>query len=542
MKNDVFLRIYKLCRFFSWLIAFFIGGIFYSMTCHAQAMPSLSVDSFSLIQGGAQDLFNVGFIPNGLMPSNNSAFPNSNFTIAAWDVGYTTLTSFDDDDIEITELPTEYKDALLELGALYDSNGVPLTSADHIYIGNVDNGFFSGSFYIDSTGTILGDNSTLSRRLFNMRYGGYIKDTVDWIQMYDDISAEIFTNSYILPFDANFDITDRSFYLWYGYSAGQNRSEAYIFVPDIYNPGVSVTNGYTNGRSPAYIYFNDNSGIVYETILSSTSPYVGTPYRVENGSFSLNGYTYSHRLSISWVITSYSNSDHNAFMNSGAVSPQQAWNFNANQFIWNPSLLENSNFAAFKQLQFEDSSTKILNFDDTFDYNQLQELIESLNNLQPSVNNEFDYSQPITENNYYNYTYITENHNLPNSTLPLPGGNTSPLPNNDPFLQYNEANQPSSEDVQSSINNFGIPFFQNLQYKYPFSIPWDIKNFISSFKAEPTPPAWDFDWNITVGNTTYTHHFQGDLSEFNSLAAIFRNLLLISFIIGLCVFSYKSHF
>ena len=234
----------KIFLFISPLIAFFLGGILFPFYSHAQAMPSLSIDSFSVIEGGAKDLFNIGFTSNNLLPEED-AFLNSQYYFDAWNVGFTSLVSFDNDDVTVTELTDQEKEILLGFGNLYDSYGNALTPSDNIYLGTIDNGFFSGTVYIDDTGTILGDNSSLTNRLYNVKYGGYIKDTVEWIQLYDDISADIFDNSYILPFDSNFDITERSFYLWYGISLGRNRTEAYIFVPDVYNVGTCILSDYT---------------------------------------------------------------------------------------------------------------------------------------------------------------------------------------------------------------------------------------------------------------------------------------------------------
>lgn len=537
----------KYLKNFLLFIAFLLGGLLFPFYTNAQALPHLSVDSFSVIEGGAKDLFDIGFTSNNLLPKED-AFLNSQYYFDAWNVGFTSLISFDDDDVTVTELTDQEKEILLGFGNLYDSNGTALTSSDHIYLGNIDNGFFSGTIYIDSTGSILGDNSSLTNRLYNIKYGGYIKNTVEWIQLYDDISADIFDNSYVLPFDSNFDITERSFYLWYGLSLGRNRTEAYIFIPDVYDVGTCVLADYTQGRTPSRIYYNDDANITIKLIRDSRNQYLPTPaYTIENGSWSVgsgsNVATYNHRINIT-PYTIYSNSDSNinSFNSSNDLGNQKSWNFSETPFTYNTSLLESSNFASFKQLQFEDSSTKVLNFDDTFDYNELKELLNNLNNLQPTINNEFDYSKPITEYNYYNYTYITQGNNLNNSELPLPNGNNSPFPSNDPNLTYDPDIQPSSEQVQLSFDNFNIPFVSGLFNRYPFCIPWDLKNFVTSLKAEPEAPAWDFDYSITVAGQTYTTHFEGDLSDYNSLATIFRNLLLIGFIIGLCKFSYDHHF
>lgn len=527
--------IYKL-RYFSCLIAFFIGGVFYSITCHAEAAPELALSTFNLIQGGAQDLFVMGFTSNNLLPYSDLSF--SDYYQTAWDVGYTTLVSFDNDDIELVELDTDYKTALLEFGNIYDSYGRALTPNDKLYIGTVDNGFFSGSFYVDETGTILCDDPSLQNRLFNLKFGGYIKDTVEWMQMYDDISADIFNNSYVLPFDNDFDITERSFYLWYGLSLGRNRTEAYIFVPDVYDVGTCVLSDYTQGRAPSFIYYTDDANITVKLIRDNRNQYLPVAaYRIENGSWLIGSSPtpYTHRIAISPYYV-YSNSDSNidTFNSNNDLGNQKSWNFSQTQFVYDTSLLDNSKYVAFKQLQFQDSASKVLNFNDTFDYNELKQLLENLNNLQPTVNNEFNYGQPINEYNYYNYTYVTEENKLPNSNLPLPGSNNNPLPDYSPSLSY-----PYPDLNPNDITN-GIPIISGLQYKFPFSIPWDIYNLIKGLSAQREAPHLEF--SITFPVINYTWEPTIDLSMYNSTAELLRTLLLILFIIGLAVFSYNHFF
>jgi hypothetical protein len=77
----------------------------------------------------------------------------------------------------------------------------------------------------------------------------------------------------------------------------------------------------------------------------------------------------------------------------------------------------------------------------------------------------------------------------------------------------------------------------NLTTKFPFSIPWDVKNAITSLQATPTPPSWTINFD--------SRYFKGggnvvlDFSQFETLAAVSRWGILIMFNISLILLSKK---
>lgn len=511
------------------VIVLFVPFLF-CIRVSAQAAPSLSIDSFSLIEGGARDLFDLGFTSNYLLPQSDF---NSDYVFTAWDVGYTSLVTFDDEDLTLRSLESSEKDTLFSISDVYDSHGNLITVNDPLYYGHVDNGFFSGDFYADQYGEIVTSDSTLTSRLINMNYGGTVKDSVEWQSLFNDISSDVFDNSYTLPPNEDFVISERSYYLYGAVKSQYQNNRFYVYVPDMYNPGVCDFVA-TNGQTVNQIYFNDFSAVTYSNLN-------GAFISLQNGNYSYKGHTYAHRLYFnSGIVIASASSDYSLYQ-SYNTNPPKYFVFSTNTTNYDTSLRESNDYVTFKQLQFQDSATKVLSFEDTFDYNYLQQILEALNNLQPSVNPEFDYSKPVSETNYYNYTYVTSDYSLPNSTLPLPGGQNSPITDNSPFLSYDPLIQPTPEAAVQSFWNFQIPFVENLFKKYPFSIPWDVKNFFVGFTSTPQAPAWDFDWSITVLGETYTTHFEGDLSDFEPLAVIFRNLVTISFIVFLAIYSYFKH-
>lgn len=536
MKNYVYSRIYKLCRVFSWLIAFFIGGIFYSITCHAQSLPTPTPDTFSTIINGNNSLSFSLFSDVDVLPIN----PNpvdiykviENVAQDPLIVG-SQLNLMQNNDYTVNELSQNEIDEFSQVYPyLYDVNGNTV-SWDNVYHLHYMNAMFHGDCYIDLDGNILTSDVDNTKSMFQLGVGGYLLQVNDVANIYDQIADQLVAQEYILATSgADLSNYNLSYYLHSGYVTSRVRVEGWIYVPNMYDVGnICISSTQQDGQS-AIFYYNNGAQFQYKNITSEA-------YYNRTGTNTINGVTYNKYIQCNGVIRNDSNSSRTDFNN----RVTGAYNFSGTVFDYDTSLLNNiGDTVSFKKIQFPETK-KPLQFDDEYDYNSVKQIEQDLNNLNSTPNELFDPSEDVSDENYpLNTPYNGDEVNP--SELPFPDRNSNPYPdpNPDPNLEYNSEVQPTPEEVETSINNFGIPFFQNLQYKYPFSIPWDIKAFINSFRAEPTPPAWDFDWSITVGNTTYTHHFQGDLSDFNSLAAIFRNLLLISFIIGLCVFSYNHHF
>ena len=121
------------------------------------------------------------------------------------------------------------------------------------------------------------------------------------------------------------------------------------------------------------------------------------------------------------------------------------------------------------------------------------------------------YGDPVepgdTINNYYNYTYVTENPpaivRSPNTNFdPEKAINDSNYPTNNTYNNYNY--NPSSDSYIYNYYNYlnspgqgesigtvdeneltdGLPILNNLQKRFPFSIPWDIYNLLQGMAVE----------------------------------------------------------
>lgn len=177
------------------------------------------------------------------------------------------------------------------------------------------------------------------------------------------------------------------------------------------------------------------------------------------------------------------------------------------------------------------------------------------------------YGDPVTAGNntptYYNYTYVTENppsitrtvnnnyeYNYPTTNNNYPTTNTYNVTNYNPTENsyiYNISQVSDTPQIGEDIGTLdpneitdGLPILNNLSKRFPFSIPWDIYNILSSLSSERETPY--IDTYVTIPAVNYTWHIQYDLSDFDDIASLFRKLFLISFIIGLAWFSYDHFF
>lgn len=101
---------------------------------------------------------------------------------------------------------------------------------------------------------------------------------------------------------------------------------------------------------------------------------------------------------------------------------------------------------------------------------------------------------------------------------------TDPSTPSEPVVDPSEPTEP--EDV-GPIGDYAL----DLTEFFPFCIPYDIKEFLSLLSAAPEAPV--FDWDIVVPSLNWGVHLTVDLSPWNNVAALFRKLELLGFIIGL---------
>lgn len=184
-----------------------------------------------------------------------------------------------------------------------------------------------------------------------------------------------------------------------------------------------------------------------------------------------------------------------------------------------------------------------------------------------AVSNKARYVRPVTVEgdtiqNYYNYTYVTENppeyvtninnnydytdpttpENYPfNTAITIPNYQTE---NNYLTNIYNYYTTPQQGETIGSISDpilpENIPILSNLEYRFPFSIPFDMYKLLKGLSVPRETPVIDVSFVIPRANVEWNIYY--DMEPFDDTAHLFRILFLISYIIGLAYFSYDHFF
>lgn len=188
-------------------------------------------------------------------------------------------------------------------------------------------------------------------------------------------------------------------------------------------------------------------------------------------------------------------------------------------------------------------------------------------NSYKNLSNKFKLVRPVTvqgdtTQNYYNYTYVTENPpqyvtninnnydpSEPQSLTNYPLVTNVTLPNyqtENNYLTniYNYYTTPSTGDTIGQLDpndlTDNIPILNNLKYRFPFSIPFDIYDLVQGLAVEREAPS--FYWTINFPVINYDWVIDFDLSAWDTQASIFRTCFLILFIIALAMWAYNHFF
>lgn len=532
----------KIFLFISPIIAFLLGGILFPFYSKAAAVPS--TQTFTVMENTAEQLFNFGFVPQSLMPYGDI----STSTWDAWQTGGV-LLNFDLSDCEITELNNDQKSELLSNWTVVNTSNITVTTTDKIYSVKMDNGYFTGYVYVDEDGNMLSYTNDLGGQLLQVKYGGSIKSSEDWQELYESTATKIYEANFHYFFEDPDKIPNsaNTYYRFQGVNQGGNNpiKAQELFIPNQYQKGVVVPNCSYSGQIINSWYANNiTDAVILNTVFSNSDNSAYDIFRITRGTYKKDNVTYNYFIELnSWTDVTTPNNTYQNWRNYNNVSNVV---FASQSTSYDPSLLSTEKSTSFKPLQIPEGS-EILNYDDYYDYNAIQRLEQEIAALRQTINNQFNNQQQVSEENFPFY-YPTGNTEMDPSEIPFPGvvnyPNFNPLPVPETVPMPDPATAPSiGSDVGEVDPNelrSGIPIINNLLNRFPFSIPWDIYSLLNGFVAERETPY--IDTTVTIPVVNYEWHIEYDLSDFNGVASLFRTLFLISFILGLAYFSYDHFF
>ncbi len=550
-------------------IAPFMVLFLFSFKSSAEAAPELTQATFEVIEGGMQDMMSIGARYYGISPYSDAAiaayeimgelymqYYNSNEdTIALW--------TCDSDDVVVEPLSNAdvfYLDSLYVVDRL--GHSVDLSTCYRV---NYDNGYFNGVCYIDQYGDLLYDQLSVEdtkRKVGNIAFGGNLVEWADFNNFYEFVANTAAANQMnVLITDENVDFSDLSYFIhagvyqsWYSTDIKQ---ELYVFCPNALDFG-DIDLMYSNfgGNETPIQYkflFNDSANWICEY------NNIGNPYTTSNqvwsdfGGQNYDGYSYSHMRHLScpyrlsdWYSTSLSFSQ---FASLNYSDPALHWYLFGYHCPPEATRLELLNkglrprpFRPVEPNEEEDPDFEYPNKipEEFIDLSDLEEFsYDPSEETEPEPNPDFDPDEEITPDNYPEIVPLPTPFPQP-SPIPINGSVPDIDPTPDPLPVIEESPVPMPADDGGTFTK--IPFISNIQYRFPFSIPWDLKNAIGMLVTPPEAPAWDFVWDITVAGHTYSYHCVGDLSDFDQLARILRMLFLISALVSLAVITYKMYF
>lgn len=522
--------------------------LFLPLRVHAVANPTPTVESLTLVENTAEVLTQAKFVTSGLMPFSFDEVknflnqyiqaPNQNlFTISSNDCVVRPLTSN-----ELSDLDGFTRH-------FYDSEGNEINMEDSFLV-TYDNGFFSGQFYINSVGQMLYASNDNSNELINIRLAGDSFSSTDWDNLYDDLSQLADTNNYNIPLTENDIVSDVAVYIHTGYfDHGQIWYSQSVYCPNAYQSGVCVAYPENSGSASIQgIYTNDLSLVQINTIMYQPQWYGGN-FSISEGDFQQGIYHYRYRVSFG---SGFANVDKGGiiFRNyndwiSGRISAYDSGPFAfTNGAFSSSSKYSTKTNLGVKKIQFDD----IEEIPDLSDYllkSELENYIQSVQEVNPEPNPEYDPSESIDPENYPQiievpiYVPSVTPVSFPNQ---VPGSDPNPNPNPNPNPGPDPLPDPELGEVvidPSAVGN-SVPLISNLGNRFPFSIPFDIYNLVSGLAVPREAP--HFEFNIHLPTIDYDWHIVIDLSIWNSVAEIFRVCFLILFIIGLALFAYKHLF
>lgn len=509
------------------IIAFFLGGFIVSFKCKASdlvlPMPtSATMETASL---STEILSSLMFTDSNILPitDNLSGF---NGAVNFGAVVFSDLWKWDQNDFTVSELSGLDRVNLERAYTIYNDTGIQLTDDEPIYFVEFDNGFFHGTGYIDENGNLLYSSSDLGGQLLSVAVGGSSMDADSFLNNLADLADSVVDNNlFLVP--NGYNMTERSYYLYYGRTSNRNKVEGWIYVNDIYNRGVTVGSGFTNGRAISNFYTNDLSNVVINNI---NTTYM-TPFTVTSGNYNVDGYNYRYRIEMNGVVYSNSSNDYNAFQNS--TNGSASYNFSCTTFQYDTNLFTiDTDILGFKALDYPGSKV-VTDPYASYAMDDLTTTYDDLISLTDTSNAYFNPALGLSDVNYPYYYVVPDSITLASADIVQPIEKPISDPAVDPSIST-----PYPGIIPGDITN-NIPIISGLQNKFPFSIPWDIYNLIHGLSVPRETPVLSFEIEFPVIN--YTWQPEIDLSMYESTATLCRTLILILFIIGLAVFSY-SHF
>lgn len=480
------------------LFSAFLFLLFPSFTSHAELMPP------SLLQSGAPSVIPSGQL-TGLegfgheMPTYYFESQGFDLMGETWEDAVNNFNGLEiDPDYTWSHKPlTDFKWPETSTDNLYDSNGnvVPFSEAGYLQGQNAYSGVFA--LYSLETGEILniGTSFETSISTVNASVTSDFWGTTGEILSFFGPSSPKAPLAIYNPYDTTTELVDYYYNMPHSAYWYDSVHDIGCFVANVNETDtvfVQLDSGYN-----FVVYFNDNASVNIWNNWQGGGGWQNL--KPQQGSFGVGGNTYG-------------------------------WRFPPIGFLFNitSSKPEGTNTAGKR-----DDNVTYYTPQEPYD---LPEVVNRDKMLRNPVNKHTVLNPDYNENNTYNYYNF-------NFTTTTEAPDVAPTTNYYQYI-YNYFTNPSEGESIGDLTEGDItgnlPILSNLQYRFPFSIPFDIYKLYKGLAVERETPYINTDFVFPRIN--YTWHIEYNLSEFDGIAELFRTLFLIGFIIGLALYSYDHFF
>lgn len=491
---------------------------------------ALSAESLEYISTGLESMEYSSYAQFGFIPLSGEAkqspyqtFGNTNINNMLTNAGITDVYTFDTLDYD-TWNDTQTWEEFITI------DGKTVVDRGDVRIVDFNNGFYQGRAFCSSDGKLLKRADVAdAQTLCNIQFGGNALSQADWGFLGVDVSQAIQDSNYSYNYQTH--STAGNMY-YYNVTArpgdgGLPGSVWSCYIANQYIPGLIVPTNGSSGTSISSWYTNNPNLIELKDITNVTHLNNDGILSVTPGTYTKNGYTYNYQVTLSSrggiASHAYNGTLLDYFDNSiNDYSSYQFGNYSSCVYQY----LDGTYVDAFCPTNNvgKMDMTAVYGLDDVIDTTADNVIGKGVSpnygEYNPSLSNDGVF--PLT----WDWTFVWD------PDLPIPNKRVVVI-EDDPAIE-----EPIPIIVPSELPD--LPIVSGLQSRFPFSIPWDIKNMLYGLRGRSVAPNFHISWYIQPINYTWT--FDLDLSAFDAQASIFRNCILISFIIGLALFSFRHFF
>lgn len=494
--------------------------LLYAPCIHVKAAFAVDPATLASLSSGAESLQYSLYASGGLMPYQGSSSQDLSALLNSKLEKRSTYTITNNDitsSVDFNNVPYDLYQEILQWDWC-GADGSTITIDDLVdakYI-TFDNGFYSGEAFVNGDGELLyrnitGEGSSERISTAQMRVGGSSASFEEMSEAVIAVNQQLSGQSYQYDYNDPTSTNDYSFFLAYGWRGNYAES---LYIANMFLPGQIVPINTTNGTVISSWYTNDLTLFNHEIIYNNGGQ---GDFSVDEGSYSKGGYNYRYKVNFATHNqTNLSSMSYSDWLNN--INSNVSFGSNNTIYTSGMSAYDGSYVGTFAPTEgvFPADLSVAMSLAAT------EALADTLSGIKPMPALDDEHAKGVV---------------FPISIVWDPDMPWVEDEEDDAVVP--EIGQLLTDELPIG-DDFSVPLVQGLQGKFPFSIPWDLKNMLKGLRAVRRAP--NFNFSLYIRPINYTWNVALDFSQFDTVATIFRNCILILFVLGLAKFSYDHFF